>query len=199
MANAKKPVAGAAPKQKRRSPITRAEGEQRLIDASIELLLERPFKEVGVRDIALRADVNHGFVHTWFGSKEGLFIAALKQVLATIAGNVTALPGSQMATVPFDPHTQLAIKLTTWLKLEGVDLKSAFTSHPVNEALAERYVTQLGMRPDVATIASRQAVSFIMAAVMFGDMFDIEGPETLAVMLQQWAHMIGLLVKHPPA
>jgi hypothetical protein len=38
-----------------------------------------------------------------------------------------------------------------------------------------------------------------MAAVMFGDMFDIEGPETLAVMLQQWAHMIGLLVKHPPA
>jgi AcrR family transcriptional regulator len=119
MANAKKPVAGAAPKQKRRSPITRAEGEQRLIDASIELLLERPFKEVGVRDIALRADVNHGFVHTWFGSKEGLFIAALKQVLATIAGNVTAMPGSQMATVPFDPHTQLAIKLTTWLKLEG--------------------------------------------------------------------------------
>ncbi|MEY4392623.1 MAG: Bacterial regulatory protein tetR family, partial [Actinomycetota bacterium] len=57
-------------KAKRRSPITRAEGERRLIDASIQLLLEKPFKDVGVRDIALRADVNHGFVHTWFGSKD---------------------------------------------------------------------------------------------------------------------------------
>jgi AcrR family transcriptional regulator len=199
MANVKKPVSAAALKTKRRSPITRAEGEKRLIDASIELLLERPFKDVGVRDIALRADVNHGFVHTWFGSKEDLFIAALKQVLTTISGNLATMTGTQMSAVPFDPHTQLAIKLTTWLKLEGVDLKTAFTSHPVNEALADRYVTQLGMRPDIATIASRQAVSFIMAAVMFGDMFDIEGPEALSVMLRQWTHMVGLLAKHPPA
>jgi AcrR family transcriptional regulator len=199
MANVKKPVSAAALKTKRRSPITRAEGEKRLIDASIELLLERPFKDVGVRDIALRADVNHGFVHTWFGSKEDLFIAALKQVLTTISENLAAMTGAQLSAVPFDPHTQLAIKLTTWLKLEGVDLKTAFTSHPVNEALAHRYVTQLGMRPDIATIASRQTVSFIMAMVMFGDMFDIEGPEALSVMLRQWTHTVGLLAKHPPA
>jgi len=186
-------------KTKRRSPITRAEGERRLIDASIQLLLEKPFKDVGVRDIALRADVNHGFVHTWFGSKEDLFIAALKQVLNTLGDRVAAMPNAQMLAVPFDPYTQLAIKLTTWLKLEGVDLKSAFPTHPVNDALADRYENQLGMKPDVATTAARQAVSFIMAAVMFGDMFDIDGPETLAVMLQQWAHMTGLLVKHPPA
>jgi len=83
-------------KTKRRSPITRAEGERRLIDASIQLLLEKPFKDVGVRDIALRADVNHGFVHTWFGSKEDLFIAALKQVLNTLGDRVTAMPNAQM-------------------------------------------------------------------------------------------------------
>ena len=51
-----------------------------MIDATIELLLKTPFKDVGVRDIAAVADVNHGFVHTWFGSKEDLFIAALKEV-----------------------------------------------------------------------------------------------------------------------
>ena len=188
-----------AVKPKRRSPITRAEGERRLIDASIQLLLEKPFKDVGVRDIALRADVNHGFVHTWFGSKEDLFIAALKQVLTELSERVTAMPNAQMLSVPFDPYSQLAIKLTTWLKLEGVDLKSAFTTHPVNDALADRYMNQLGMKPDVATIASRQAVSFIMAAVMFGDMFDVDGSDDLAKMLEQWSHMIGLLVKYPPA
>lgn len=195
MAPTKKPVA----KAKRRSPITRAEGEQRLIDASIQLLLEKPFKDVGVRDIALRADVNHGFVHTWFGSKEDLFIAALKQVLTELSLRVAAMPDAQMIAVPFDPYSQLAIKLTTWLKLEGVDLKSAFTSHPVNEALAGRYETQLGMKPEVATTAARQAVSFIMAAVMFGDMFDIEGSDDLSRMLEQWSYMVGLLVKYPPA
>ena len=195
MAPTKKPAA----KAKRRSPITRAEGEQRLIDASIQLLLEKPFKDVGVRDIALRADVNHGFVHTWFGSKEDLFIAALKQVLTELSLRVAAMPDAQMISVPFDPYSQLAIKLTTWLKLEGVDLKSAFTSHPVNEALAGRYETQLGMKPEVATTAARQAVSFIMAAVMFGDMFDIEGSDDLSRMLEQWSYMVGLLVKYPPA
>jgi AcrR family transcriptional regulator len=54
---------------KRRSPITREEGEKRMIDAAIDLIRERPFSEVGVRDIAKRADINHGFVHVWFGSK----------------------------------------------------------------------------------------------------------------------------------
>lgn len=186
-------------KAKRRSPITRAEGERRLIDASIQLLLEKPFKDVGVRDIALRADVNHGFVHTWFGSKEDLFIAALKEVLATLAERVSAMPNAQMLKVPFDPYTQLAIKLTTWLKLEGVDLRTSFPTHPVNDALADRYENQLGMRPDVATTAARQAVSFIMAAVMFGDMFDVDGPDDLAKMLEQWSHTVGLLVKYPPA
>ena len=193
------PAKKTAAKAKRRSPITRAEGERRLIDATIELLLKTPFKDVGVRDIAALADVNHGFVHTWFGSKEDLFIAALKEVLNTLSERVTAMPNAQMLKVPFDPYTQLAIKLTTWLKLEGVDLRAAFPTHPVNDALTARYETQLGMRPDVATTAARQAVSFIMAAVMFGDMFDVDGPDDLAQMLEQWSYTVGLLVKYPPA
>ena len=69
----------------------------------------------------------------------------------------------------------------------------------MNDALADRYQNQLGMKPDVATTAARQAVSFIMAAVMFGDMFDVDGPDDLTQMLEQWSYTIGLLVKYPPA
>ena len=34
---------------------------------------------------------------------------------------------------------------------------------------------------------------------MFGDMFDVDGPDDLAQMLEQWSYTIGLLVKYPPA
>lgn len=62
-------AASEKPAARRRSPISRAEGEQRLIQAAKQLIQEKPFSEVGVRDIAALADVNHGFVHTWFGGK----------------------------------------------------------------------------------------------------------------------------------
>jgi AcrR family transcriptional regulator len=83
-------------KSKRRSPITRAEGERRLIDAAIQLVREKPFSEVGVRDIAAVADVNHGFVHTWFGSKNDLLVAVTRQLVKQGAARVAeAAPGTQ--------------------------------------------------------------------------------------------------------
>ena len=39
-------------KRKRRSPISREEGERRLKQATRDLVSERPFTEVGVREIA---------------------------------------------------------------------------------------------------------------------------------------------------
>ena len=78
-------------KPKRRSPITRAEGEQRLINAAIQLVRERPISEVGVRDIATVADVNHGFVHTWFGSKNDLLIAATRPLVEQARGSTKSL------------------------------------------------------------------------------------------------------------
>jgi AcrR family transcriptional regulator len=46
-----------------------------LVDATGQLILERGVT-MSVRDIARRAGVNHGLVHTYFGSKEALLAAA---------------------------------------------------------------------------------------------------------------------------
>ena len=46
-----------------------------LVDATAQLILERGVT-MSVRDIARRAGVNHGLVHTYFGSKEALVSAA---------------------------------------------------------------------------------------------------------------------------
>jgi AcrR family transcriptional regulator len=83
------------PKPKRRSPITRAEGERRLIEAAYQLIQERPFSEVGVRDIAAVADVNHGFVHTWFGSKNDLLLAVVRRQFLELADTVQHRAGQQ--------------------------------------------------------------------------------------------------------
>ncbi|MSO15845.1 MAG: TetR/AcrR family transcriptional regulator [Ilumatobacteraceae bacterium] len=93
----------AAPK--RRSPISRAEGERRLIQAAKQLIREKPFSEVGVRDIALLANVNHGFVHTWFGGKNELFLAVVRNQLLALAEAVPlAAPEGDDEVITADPR-----------------------------------------------------------------------------------------------
>lgn len=50
-----------------------------LIRAAIELLDRRSAADISVKDIAGRAGVNHGLVHRYFGSKEGLFREAFRR------------------------------------------------------------------------------------------------------------------------
>ena len=50
-----------------------------LIEATSELILERGVT-MSVRDIAQRAGVNHGLVHTYFGSKDALLTAAFGSI-----------------------------------------------------------------------------------------------------------------------
>lgn len=186
-------------KTKRRSPITRAEGERRLIEAAIELVRERPFSEVGVRDIAAVADVNHGFVHTWFGSKNDLLIAATRQLVEQGASRVgDAAPGTQ-AINPFDPDIQLAVRLAIWLDLEGSQSRNPLKEMPIITALAQRYIDVEGISPDIAQLAAAQAVSIGLGVVIFAPLIDLDEPEKVAEVFKLWRHNLGLLAKYPPA
>lgn len=186
-------------KQKRRSPISREEGERRLVAAAIELVREKPFSEVGVRDIAARADVNHGFVHTWFGSKNELLKRAVIGLFDEVSRRIAAAPAGTLAVQPFDPDVQLVVRIVTWLKLEGVDLSDAFKEQKVVSAFSGRYETVEGMDPEVARIAAQQIVAIGIAAIAFGDFIGITTNEDLAAFFAQWRHIVGLLVEHPPA
>lgn len=188
-----------APKPKRRPPIPREEGERRLVAAAIELIRERPFSEVGVRDIAAKADVNHGFVHTWFGSKNELLKRAVMELFDTVRDRIAAAPPGAIAVQPFDPDVQLVVRIVTWLKLEGEDLSGAFKDRKVVSAFAERYEKVEGMDPDVAHIAAQQIVAIGIAAIAFGDFIGITTNEDLAAFFAQWRRIVGLLVEHPPA
>ena len=186
-------------KPKRRSPITRAEGEQRLIDAAIQLIRERPFSEVGVRDIAAVADVNHGFVHTWFGSKNDLLVSVTRQLVEQAASRVgDAAPGTQ-ALDPFEPDIQLAVRLAVWLDLEGANARNPMKGMPIITALTQRYIDIEEISPDIAQLAAAQAVAIGLGVVVFAPLIDIDSPDKVTEIFQLWRHNLGLLAKHPPA
>lgn len=188
-----------SPKPKRRSPITRAEGEQRLIDAAIQLVRERPFSEVGVRDIAAAADVNHGFVHTWFGSKNDLLIAATRQLVEQGASRVAQAAPGQQALNPFEPDLQLAVRLAVWLDLEGANARNPVKGMPIITALAQRFIEVEGLSPEIAEIAAAQAVAIGLGVVIFAPLIDLDKPEKVAEVFKLWRHNLGLLAKYPPA
>jgi TetR/AcrR family transcriptional regulator, repressor for neighboring sulfatase len=68
-------------------PVGRDAVTDALIDATTELILEQGVT-MSVRDIARRAGVNHGLVHTYFGSKDALLTAAFETIISRAAAEV---------------------------------------------------------------------------------------------------------------
>lgn len=186
-------------KPKRRSPITRAEGERRLIEAARQLIQDKPYSEVGVRDIAELADVNHGFVHNWFGSKNGLLLAVVRQQFLEIAEKVkTAEPGTPAINF-LDPDVTAAVRLVLWLDLEGVDTGGLFNDMPILDALTERYITIEGIDPSIARQAAVQAIAIGLGAGTFSPILGMTGQNDVMPVMALWRHIVGLLGKYPSA
>lgn len=53
--------------------------KEKLLEAAERCLLEKGSHAASIKTIASMAGVNHGLVHHYFGSKEGLFIELLKK------------------------------------------------------------------------------------------------------------------------
>ena len=188
-----------SPKPKRRSPITRAEGERRLIAAATELIQKRPYSEVGVRDIAELADVNHGFVHTWFGSKNDLLLAVVRQQFQELADVVRSAEPGQPALNFYDPRVVSVVRLVLWLDLEGVDTGNLFEDMPILDALTARFVAVENIDPSIARAAAIQAISIGLGAGTFSPILGMDTTEDTAPIMELWRHVVGLLSKYPPA
>lgn len=186
-------------KPKRRSPISRAEGERRLIEAARTLIQTRPYSEVGVRDIAELADVNHGFVHNWFGSKNGLLLAVVRQQFLEIAEKVLAAPPGSPAINFLDPTVTAAVRLVLWLDLEGVNTGGLFNDMPILDALTKRYIEVEGIDPAAARPAAIQAIAIGLGAGTFSPILGMTSDEDVMPVMALWRHIVGLLGKYPPA
>ena len=192
----RKPVEKAAA-PKRRSPISRAEGERRLIAAATQLIREKPFSEVGVREIGLLADVNHGFVHTWFGGKNELLRAVAIQQVLEIAKNVPEVPVGTPALV-MTPEITSVVRLIMWLDLEGFDVGVKSIITPVIDAMTARFIETEKLEPSVARELAVQAIYLGAGAATIGQMAGIADEQSGRDMFQFMRHIYGLLAKYPP-
>lgn len=195
MPNKKPAEKKAAPK--RRSPISRDEGERRLIAAATQLIREKPFSEVGVREIGQLADVNHGFVHTWFGGKNELLRAVAMQQVLEIAANVPEVQAGTPALV-LTPEITEVIRLIMWLDLEGFDVGVKSIVTPIIEVMTARFIEIEKLQPSVAREMAVQAVYLGAGAATIGQMAGIADEQAGRDMYLFMRHIYGLLAKYPP-
>lgn len=66
---------------------------QQLLDAAHSLFLSYEFKAVSIRRIADQAGVNPAMVNYYFGSKQGLYLAMVEQMLAVLEKSQLAMQG----------------------------------------------------------------------------------------------------------
>jgi AcrR family transcriptional regulator len=192
----KKPAEKAAA-PKRRSPISRAEGERRLIAAAKQLIQEKPFSEVGVREIGQLADVNHGFVHTWFGGKNELLRAVAMQQVLEIAANVPEVQPGTPALV-LTPEITSLVRLIMWLDLEGFDVGMKSIITPIIEVLTARFIEIEKLQPSVARELATQAIYIGAGAATIGHMAGIADEQSGRDTYKFMRHVYGLLAEHPP-
>ena len=78
-----------------RRPLTTDRARRRreqLLEIALEQFLARDYEDVSVDDVARLAGVSHGLVFQYFGSKKGLYIAALEPLLTGFQDRARGAP-----------------------------------------------------------------------------------------------------------
>lgn len=144
-----------------------------LIAAATELFSQRGPANVSVREVAGVANVNHGLVHHYFGSKDGLLRAVLDDLGARVAAAVT--DGDPEATLrdadgPVARHARIVAQLL----LEGRNPADIQTAFPTVDALAAALRAR-GWSTDAASQRAVLAASLAMGWQLFAPFLERAG------------------------
>jgi len=187
----KKPV-------KRRSPISRQEGEKRMVEAATSLLRSQLFSTVGVRDIAALADVNQGFIHTWFGSQHQLYLRVVQETFAAMFEPLVQRPADDVALNPFDAEVQFAVRLLFWLDIEGVDTSSVKPQlSMLMDGFSQRLISNSGLDSTTVEAITLQGSAIGLGVSAFGHLIGADDKTKFANALSVWRRQLELLAKNP--
>lgn len=149
-------------KNDRRSQRTR----QALGDAFVQLLMERGYHAISIKDVIERANVGRSTFYSHYSDKDALFVGQLDRLMELLSQHV---PQTHAEKNPFFPslglfqHIQQQQKLyriLTWGS--GVDVMTKHLQKTMSEKIEERLLAN-GQTYDVATpiIANFLAGSFV--------------------------------------
>lgn len=183
-----------APKSRRPS-LSRAESEDRLIKAAIELLKTQNAAEISVRQIAQVADVNHGLIHSYFGSKANLFAKVAKRLIVIVIEQVVTR--ENMTSDPLSLEAKLVVNIGIWMLTTGESPKTMGIDGTVMKALTGNFEKVDGVSADSAGILSFIALSIVCAGQIVPMLGVDVGEANFETVNRTWRHMVMLLAANP--
>ena len=181
--------------KKRRPSLSRAESEDRLIAAAIELLKKKNAAEISVRQIAQLADVNHGLIHSYFGSKANLFAKVASKLLDIVTQQLVTR--STIVSTPLSVEAKLFVNIGIWMLTTGESLKKTGVDGSIMKLLTENFSNSDGVSSDSAETLAFIAVSMICAGQMVPLLGLPIGDVNFESVHRTWRHMVMLLAANP--
>jgi AcrR family transcriptional regulator len=123
-----------------------------LISAAAELFASRGPSRVSVREVAAAANVNHGLVHHYFGSKDGLLRVVLDELAVEAADEIAGWDG--MTAFDVSSATSRHSRIVAQLLLESRNPADVQTSFPTIERLTADLRARGMSRDDAARRAA---------------------------------------------
>ena len=137
-----------------------------LIASATDLFADRGPRAVTVRQVADAAGVNHGLVHHYFGSKDGLVAAVLEELAARSADEV-ATAANAAVLYAAGGATERHGRIIAHLLLEGRDVAEFKAAFPTVQLLVERFGREDGVDDDQARARVAQVVALVLGWQLF--------------------------------
>ncbi|HET8729134.1 MAG TPA: TetR/AcrR family transcriptional regulator [Alphaproteobacteria bacterium] len=171
-----------------------------VLDAALELFIEKGFAATRVEDIARRAGLSKGTVYLYFPSKEAVIEGLVRRALLPIADSalgfvrdfegdprtVIAMVMKMLAGRLHDPKV-IAIPKIVFREVVAVPELATMSRRevldrviPAVEALIRRGIADGYLRPVDPHLTIRSIVGPIILHVIMADVFDITPPEGLS-------------------
>jgi AcrR family transcriptional regulator len=190
---------GSAPSdtRKRRQSLSRELSEQRLIEATIVLLKTHTVSEISVRQVAHEADVNHGLVHSYFGSKSGLLVAVADQLITDL---ITTLNQDNRKSFDFDcidSEKEAIIGVLLWLMVTGEEILVFQILGALVVSVSSHLANRVGIASTNADSAAVLLVSMSIGGMLYRLMHTTESQQSVKDATALWKHMMHLLADNP--
>ncbi len=147
------------------------EAQRRLIDATIEIIRERPFQEATARAVADATGLHRSTIERNFGSMTGLYKAVAYDLSDRYAEVVRSVPLEEAsAALILHPDVQLRTRLVAWLITQGVDPKEiAIDPEREISALLTARNIRMGVDPSAAWLFTQMMIYMIEGFTLMGE------------------------------
>ena len=134
-----------------------------ILEASADLFAQRGPAATSIRDIAIRAKVNHGLIHRHFGAKERLVGAVLDHLGSDLNALVSDGASAEAIEAATDRHTRVMARAL----LDGYPVGQLQTRFPNIALLLEKVLPTYGADDRAGRLAVANAVALQLGWRMF--------------------------------